>query len=237
MLQIQKLNAGYGDLQVLKDITLDLPHGKISILMGPNGAGKSTLIKSVFNITKITGGKIVFNDIDITRLPTHSRLDLGISYVPQGKVNFSILSVEDNLQLGATRLRDKKTKRENMERVFDVFPVLKEKRRQRAFSLSGGQQQMLALGRALMATPKLLMLDEPSLGLSPKLTKEVFKKIRDINQEFGTTIMVVEHNLKSALEIVDYGYVMVNGQIVARDTAAKLKESAIMEKVFVGKLD
>lgn len=237
MLKIKKINAGYGELQILKEVDLKLQAGTISILMGPNGAGKSTLLKSIFNITDIFSGKIEFENKNITKLKAHKLLDLGIAFVPQGKVNFSIMSVKDNLLMGVHKLKDKVEIQERLDSVYEQFPVLKEKENQLAFGLSGGQQQMLAIGRALMSKPKLLLMDEPSLGLAPKLVKEMFAKIKEIRENLNTTILIVEHNLKSAMEIADYGYILVQGEMVAHDKCSVLKNSNIMKKVFVGEFD
>lgn len=237
MLKITKLNAGYEDLLVLKDVSLELEPGTISVLMGPNGAGKSTLIKSIFDLAKVTSGKIKFLEEDITHLPTHDLLELGIAYVPQGKINFDTLTVEENLLMGAHQLRHKEVIAKNLGQIYQQFPVLKTKRDQYAFALSGGQQQMLALGRAMINLPKLLLLDEPSLGLSPKLVKETFARIKSINEELGITILIVEHNLKSAFHIADQGFVLFNGKLVSSGSAEALAKSKILDKVFVGAIN
>lgn len=237
MVKIEKLSSGYDDLQVIKDVSLGLEVGTISVLMGPNGAGKSTLLKSIFNLTNVTSGKIFFEGENITGLPAHKLLSKGVAFVSQGRVNFGNLSVQDNLHMGLHFEKNKNMIDVKMNEIYKQFPVLKEKENQPAFSLSGGQQQMLAIGRALMSSPKLLLMDEPSLGLAPKLVKEVFANIKDIKDNFGVTILIVEHNLKSLMEIADYGFVMVQGQIVAEGKCSKLKDSDIMKKVFVGKFD
>lgn len=240
MLRITKLNAGYEDLPVLKNISLELEVGAISVLMGPNGAGKSTLIKSVFNLAKVNSGKIAFREaqidkyIDITGLPTHDLLELGIAYVPQGKINFDTLTVEENLLIGAEHIESKEVAEKNLTQVYNEFPWLQKKKDEYAFALSGGQQQMLALGRALMNLPRLLLFDEPSLGLSPKLVKETFARIKEINESLDTTILIVEHNLKSVFDITDYGYVLMDGELVGQGTPQVLKKSKILDKVFVG---
>lgn len=235
MLQIQDLRSGYQELEVLKGVDLKFEPGQIIVLMGPNGAGKSTLIKSIFNLNRVISGRIKFEGDDITKMSTHQLLELGIGYVSQGRINFSILTVEENLLIGAHHTEDKQLVKENLEKIYEEFPVLREKKNQYAFSLSGGQQQMLAIGRALMNNPKLLLLDEPSLGLSPKLVKETFEKIKEINEKFNTTILIVEHNIKSVLNIVDYVYVMMNGQIVAHGDKEKIKKSEVIKEVFLGK--
>jgi len=237
ILEIKNLKAGYGDLPVLKEVDLELEQDKISILMGPNGAGKTTLLKAIFNQANIAEGKIFFEGQDVTKLPTHKLLEVGIAYVPQGRINFSDLTVEDNLLMGAYHLEDKEVIKQNIEKIYEEFPDLQEKRKQLAFTLSGGQQQMLAIGRALVNRPRLLLLDEPSLGLSPKLVKETFAKIKEINQKFHTTILIVEHNIKSVLQIADFAFIMFDGKIEAAGEADKIKNSEIMKKVFLGVYD
>lgn len=237
MLKISHLHAGYGDLSVLKDISLELKIGSLSVLMGPNGAGKSTLLKSVFNLTKVTSGKVELAGTDITHLSPHKLLGEGVAFVPQGKNNFGILKVKENLEIGAHNVGDKKYLNTKLEEIYHIFPGLKDKSKEYAFSLSGGEQQMLAISRALMSAPKLLLMDEPSLGLSPKLVKEIFKKIVEIKSRFDTTILIVEHNLKSIMDLADYGYILVQGEIVAHNKCSVLKTSEIMKKVFVGQLD
>ncbi|HLD25965.1 MAG TPA: ABC transporter ATP-binding protein [Candidatus Andersenbacteria bacterium] len=215
-------------------MSLKLEPGSVSVLMGPNGAGKSTLLKSIFNLVKLTGGKITYRGDDITALPTHNLIELGIAYVPQGKVNFGSLTVRENLLMGAYHLENAAARETNLEKVLAAFPQLKDRLSSRAYVLSGGQQQMVAMARALMNSPDLLLLDEPSLGLAPKLVKETFAHIRRINQEFSTTVLIVEHNIKSVLDIADFGFVMVQGRIAAADTTANLRSSEILKNVFVG---
>lgn len=236
-LEIKKLNAGYDDIQILKDIDLVLDKGVITVLMGPNGAGKSTLLKSIFNLVDIKSGHICFKQREITGLPSHELQKKGIAFVSQGKINFDTLNVEDNVLLGAHFIEDKREINARLEEVYTAFPALRKKAKQYAFSLSGGEQQMLAIGRALMSKPELLLLDEPSLGLSPKLVRDVFEKITDIRDQFGTTMLIVEHNLKSLMNRADVGYVLVQGEVVAADSCAVLKDSAIMKKVFIGGFD
>ena len=233
ILEIKNLNAGYNGSLVLKDIDLELERDKISILMGPNGAGKSTLLKAIFNQVNINSGQIFFEGKDITEMKTHELIELGLSYVPQGRINFDNLTVEENLKLGAYHLEDNKVIEQNINKIFEEFPDLKEKRNKLAYTLSGGQQQMLAIGRALVNSPRLLLLDEPSLGLSPKLVKETFKKIKEINDKFHTTVLIVEHNIKSVLEIADYAFIMAEGQIEAAGRAGEIRSSLIIKKVFL----
>jgi len=237
ILEIKNLKAGYADLPVLKEVSLELAQDKIYILMGPNGTGKSTLLKAIFNQVEITGGQIFFEGKEMTKLPTYKLIELGIAYVPQGRINFSNLTVEENLLMGTYHLEDKEVIKKNIAKILDEFPDLKAKRKQLAYSLSGGQQQMLAIARALVNSPKLLLLDEPSLGLSPKLVKQMFEKIKEINEKFHATILIVEHNIKSVLQIADYAFIMVDGQIEAKGEAKEIKNSEVMNKVFLGVLD
>lgn len=237
LLKITNLCAGYEDIKVLEDVALELQKGTITVLMGPNGAGKSTLLKSIFSITDIQKGQIHFKDQNITGLPAHSLMERGVAFVSQGKINFDTMSVEDNLRMGAHYLKDKSEVLARLHEIYSQFPVLKKKSKEYAFTLSGGEQQMLAIGRALMSKPELLLMDEPSLGLAPKLVKEVFEKIADIRTHFDTTILIVEHNIKSLMDIADFGYVLVNGRVAAADSCERLKHSDIMQKVFVGAFD
>jgi len=210
MLKIQNLKSGYNKMQVLRGIDFDIKQGEIIAIIGPNGAGKSTLLKSIFNLCEIYSGNIEYKNKNITRLPTHKLIHQGISYVPQGRQVFTNLTVKENLEMGAFVI---KTNIENqISKIYDFFPFLKDRQDNLASNLSGGQQQMLAIGRALMQNPKLLLLDEPSLGLSPKITKEVFAKIIEINQQ-GVAVIIVEQNAKQAVKISDRTYVLENGKI------------------------
>ncbi|MBI4021954.1 MAG: ABC transporter ATP-binding protein [Candidatus Andersenbacteria bacterium] len=237
MLQIKQLHAGYEDLNVLKGIDLELKPGSVSVLMGPNGAGKSTLLRAIFNLASITGGEIVYRGQDIVGLATHNLIELGIAYVPQGKINFSTLTVQENLLIGAYHLQDKKAMATNLETVLNVFPQLQDRLASRSYVLSGGQQQMVAMARALMNLPDLLLLDEPSLGLAPGLVKETFAHIRHLNQEFSVTVLIVEHNIKSVLAIADFGYIMAAGRIIAAGDTQNLRQSDALRQVFVGELE
>ena len=232
LLSIEKLNAGYGELQVLSDVNLEILPGEMVVLIGPNGAGKSTVLKSVFGLTTKTAGSIRFRDKDITKLPTHSLIEEGIGFVPQGRLVFPTLTAQENLEMGGYLLNHKATVKENLERVYDLFPALHEKQKEQAGNMSGGQQQQLAVGRALMMTPELLMLDEPSLGLSPKLMHEVFRILEKIRQS-GTTILVVEQNVRLALQYVDRGYLLANGQIRFSGSAQELKSEDLMRDAYL----
>ena len=232
MLEIKNLHAGYGKLHVLKGNDIEVNPNQIVALIGPNGAGKSTVLKAIFSLARTISGRVFFKERDITRLKTHELLELGISYVPQGRINFDELSVKENLELGAELIKDKEIIQKNLDYVYHKFPVLKEKRKHLAFSLSGGQQQMLALGRALMQNPSLLLLDEPSLGLSPKLQKELFQTIKKLKED-GISILIVEQNAKKAIEISDKTYLLEDGIIVLKGDKKILKHKKI-KNVYLG---
>ena len=232
MLSIKNLDAGYEGLEVLKQINLEIKPNEIVALIGPNGAGKSTIIKSIFDMADVTKGKIIFKGKDITKLKTHELIEVGISFVTQGKINFSNLTVKENLEIGANMIKDKEVIEKNLKAVYEKFPVLKEKRHDLAFTLSGGQQQMLALGRALMQTPALLLLDEPSLGLSPKLQKETFKMIKKLKED-GISLLIVEQNAKKAIEIADRTYLLEDGKIVLKGDSEIIKHEKI-KNVYLG---
>ncbi len=212
MLSIKNLNAGYNGLKVLKSVDIRVKPKEIVALIGPNGAGKSTIIKAIFNIARVYSGKIMFNGKDVTRMKTHELMRLGISYVNQGRINFGNLTVKENLEIGADQIKDKKIVRENLESVFNRFPLLRERKDDLSYGLSGGQQQMLAIGRALMQRPSLLLLDEPSLGLSPILQKQIFQIIKELRDD-GISILIVEQNAKKAIEMADRTYVLEDGKI------------------------
>ena len=233
MLKIQNLKSGYDKMEVLKGVDFEIGAGEIVAIIGPNGAGKSTLLKSVFNQCEIYNGKIIFKNKDITKLPTHKLIRKGISYVPQGRQVFADLTVKENLEMGAFIFRDKELIEKNINNAFSRFPFLKEKQNDRAFSLSGGQQQMLAFARALMQNPKLLLLDEPSLGLSPKAMKEAFKIIQEINSK-GVAIIIVEQNAKQAVEIADRTYILRNGEVALTGGKEILDDEKIKNIYFGG---
>src|SRR3989344_5892274 len=232
MLDIKNLHSGYEDLEVLKGIDINVKPNEIIALIGPNGAGKTTVIKSVFNIAKISSGTITFKEKDITKLRTHELMELGISYVSQGRINFSNLTVEENLEIGCNLIHDKEVIEKNKELVYRKFPALHEKRKKLAFPLSGGQQQMLASGRALMQRPSLLLLDEPSLGLSPIMQKKIFSIIKKLRDD-GISIMIVEQNAKKAIEIADRIYLLEDGKIALSGTKEILKHRKIKD-VYLG---
>jgi len=232
LLNLSKLQSGYGKLQILFGIDMEVKPGKITLIIGPNGAGKSTVLKSIFNLCNIYSGKVTYQGKDITKLPTHERIRMGISIVPQGRQVFSGLTVKENLEMGAFMSKDKKTLEKKMKEVLSHFPILKEKLSDNAYTLSGGQQQMLAMGRGLMQDPKLLLLDEPSLGLAPKLMKEIFQKIQEIRDE-GTAILMVEQNAKAACEIADNIYVLEEGKVALHGDRKIMKTDKI-KHIYLG---
>ena len=233
MLKINNLHAGYDKIEILKGVNIDVKNNEIIALIGPNGAGKSTILKSIFNLCNIYSGEIIFKDKNITKLQTYELIHEGISYVPQGRQIFRELTVKENLEMGAFIL-DKNVMKRNIKDVYQKFPFLKEKRNEYAINLSGGQQQLLAIGRALMQNPQLLLLDEPSLGLSPKAMKEMFKKIKEINKE-GVSIIIVEQNAKQAVEIADRTYILEDGEIALKGGKEILKNKKLKDIYFGGR--
>ena len=233
MLSIKNLESGYGKMQILFGVSLDVKPNEIAILIGPNGAGKSTLLKSIFNLVDVYKGVISFKNKNIAKIPTHELIELGISYVPQGRQVFPSLTVKENLEMGAFLTKEKDLIEKRMEEVFEKhFPDLRKKIKDYAFNLSGGQQQMLAIGRALMQDPQLLLLDEPSLGLSPKIMTELFKKIKEINEE-GVSVMIVEQNVRQASQIADKFFILEDGKVALSGTKKILSDKR-MEKIYLG---
>ena len=210
MLTVENLNVYYGMIHALKNVSFHVEEGEIVALIGANGAGKTTTLQTVSGMLQAKSGSVHFENQDITKMPSHRIVQLGISHVPEGRRMFANLTVYENLRMGAYTRKDKKEIEESLARVYERFPRLKERTRQLAGTLSGGEQQMLAMGRALMSNPRLLLLDEPSMGLSPLLVKEVFKIIKDINRQ-GVTVLLVEQNAKMALEIAHRAYVLETG--------------------------
>ena len=220
-------------MQVLFGVSLNIKPNEIVVLIGPNGAGKSTLLKSIFNLIDIYKGEIVFKNKKITKIPTHELIELGIGYVPQGRQVFNSLTVKENLEMGAFLTKEKELIEKRMDEILEVhFPDLRKKLDDYAFTLSGGQQQMLAIGRALMQDPQLLLLDEPSLGLAPKIMKDLFRKIVEINEE-GVAIIIVEQNAKQATKIADRIFVLEDGKIALSGNKNILKDRRI-EKIYLG---
>ena len=212
MLNISKVETFYGNIQALRGVDVKVNDGEIVALIGSNGAGKSTLLMTISGVNKAATGEILFESKSIANLPPHNIVNLGISQVPEGRRIFSRLTVEDNLRLGASVNEKGKNFDQDSKDVYDLFPVLKDRLSQRGGTLSGGEQQMLAIGRAMMARPRMLLLDEPSLGIAPKLVNQIFASIKNINKEKKVTVFLVEQNAKKALELADRGYVLVNGK-------------------------
>ena len=231
LLNVKNLVAGYGDLQILEKVNIVVEEGEYVAIVGPNGAGKSTVMKSIFGLTKHIDGKIIYEGSDISGLPTEEIIKLGISYVPQNENVFPNLTVRENLELGGYIMKDGKEKR--IQELFDQFPILKSKENDKTSTLSGGQQQMVAMARALVLNPKLLMLDEPSAGLAPDLVKENFEYVDQI-RESGTAILMVEQNAKEALRRCDRGYVLVQGKDRFVDTGEALLNDEHVKKEFLG---
>ncbi len=232
LLEIKNLSAGYAGSTVLRNVSLEVAEGDMVALIGPNGAGKTTVLKSIIGLTRKTSGSIFFRGKNITDLPTHTFLEEGIGFVPQGRLVFPSLTVRENLEMGGYLLAHKEALEKNIDSVLHYFPQLKEKMHTRAGSLSGGQQQMAAIGRALMMSPGLLMLDEPSLGLSPKITQEVFEKLKEINAG-GTAVMIVEQNVRLVLRYAHRGYLLTAGQVKFSGTAGELSDDRRMREAYL----
>jgi len=222
MLRVANLESGYGPMQVLWKPSLEAKKGTITSLLGPNGVGKSTLLRTILGSVEPWGGEIIYEGVNVTRLPTHKKVDMGITLVPEGKHLFVGMTVKENLIMGAYRKEALKDKDDTIELVYSLFPVLKERSKQEAGSLSGGEQQMVTIGRALMAKPKLIMLDEPSQGLAPKLVGEVFETIEKLKSEIGLTILLVEQNAEACLKAADYVYIMHEGRIKVEGRAEEI---------------
>jgi branched-chain amino acid transport system ATP-binding protein len=234
MLRVENLESGYGPMQVLWQPSLEVKQGTITSLLGPNGVGKSTLLRTVLGSVEPWGGEITYEEMNVTRLPTHKKVDMGITLVPEGKHLFVGMTVQENLIMGAYRKEALKHKDETLELVYSLFPVLKERGKQAAGSLSGGEQQMVTIGRALMTKPKLIMLDEPSQGLAPKLVGEVFETIEKLNTEIGLTILLVEQNAEACLKSADHVYIMHEGRIKAEGPANEIAESSDIREAYLG---
>tara|TARA_B100000427_G_scaffold25792_1_gene19137 strand:+ start:300 stop:1019 length:720 start_codon:yes stop_codon:yes gene_type:complete len=233
MLSISNVETFYGNIQALRGVNVKVNSGEIVSLIGSNGAGKSTLLMTISGVNKAATGEIKFDEKNIESLPPHNIVNLGISQVPEGRRIFSRLSVEDNLRLGASSNDKGKNFDNDVKDVYDLFPVLKDRLSQRGGTLSGGEQQMLAIGRALMAKPKMLLLDEPSLGIAPKLVNQIFVAIKNINKEKKVTIFLVEQNAKKALELADRGYVLVNGNVTLEGTGQDLLKNKDIQAAYL----
>lgn len=234
MLEVRDLHVSYGAIAALQGITFTVPTGKIVTLIGANGAGKSTTLRAISSIVKVQSGTIRFNGEDVTELRPHQVVARGLAQSPEGRMVFANLTVMENLQMGAYLRRDRDNFGKDLEYIFGMFPRLKERQKQTAGTLSGGEQQMLAIGRALMSKPKCLMLDEPSLGIAPILVQTIFSKIVEINQQLGLTILLVEQNANLALEVSHHGYVLETGRIILDDTSAALRDNAQVRECYLG---
>lgn len=234
ILELNDVHAAYGRIQALKGVSLKAYPGEIVAIIGANGAGKSTTLMTICNVVKATGGDILYGGVRINNLSMDRLPPLGLCQVPEGRRIFPRLTVEENLEMGAYFRKDRPDVQQDMKFVFDLFPILKERRKQRGGTLSGGEQQMLAIARALMSRPKMLLLDEPSLGLAPIIVRQIFSIIREINEKDGTTILLVEQNANAALHIAQRAYVMETGRISMEDQAAKLLENPEIRKAYLG---
>ena len=233
VLQLDDVHTYYGAIHALKGISLKVHEGEVVTLIGANGAGKSTTLRSINGVNHPRQGSIHFQGVDITNAPPHTIVKMGIAQSPEGRRLFPRMSVLENLQMGAFQRSDRAGQREDMDRVFSLFPRLAERKNQRAGTLSGGEQQMCAIGRALMARPKLLLLDEPSMGLAPIFVEKIFEIVREINDQ-GTPILLVEQNALAALDTADRGYVMETGTIVLADDAKALRQNEQVQKTYLG---
>jgi branched-chain amino acid transport system ATP-binding protein len=235
MLRVEKLSTFYGNIQALRDITIRARRGSITTIIGANGAGKSTLLRTIAGLNKARHGLVIYDDHDITNLKPNKIVRDGISLVPQGRQVFSDMTVMENLQLGAyvRRFSDRGDNAQELEMVYEMFPVLSERKKQTAGTLSGGEQQMLAVGRALMSRPRLLLLDEPSMGLAPKVIQSIFKTLNALHEQ-GLTILLVEQDAKIALETADYGYVMKTGKVALEGQAGELLENDEVKRIYLG---
>ncbi len=233
LLELVDVSVHYGVVVALDRASVGIHKGEMVAIMGPNGAGKSTVLKAVMGLAPVVNGTVYWRDKPLMAA-THEIVKEGISFVPQGRRVFTHLSIAENLEMGCLHLGDRIEKQRRLDSVMELFPILYEKRRDLASQMSGGQQQMLALGRGLMASPDLLLLDEPTLGLAPIIVKEVFEKVKEISDRLDTTIFVVEHNIKGVLAIVDKAYVLANGRVVHYGTPESVRDTDILTRVFLG---
>ena len=233
LLKLNQVDAYYGGLQVLRNVSLNINSDEVVALMGPNGAGKSTVLKAIFGLLALHSGQMYWKEDRVIPV-SHEIVQRGIAFVPQGRRVFTHLTVQENLEMGGYSLGNKVQLRQRLHELLELFPILAEKRNAKSGHLSGGQQQLLALARGLMTNPELLLLDEPTLGLSPKIVKEIFAVIKDIAERYHTAIIIVEHNIKSVLDIVDRAYILDHGAIVAQGSTEELLGRNVLEKVFMG---
>ena len=234
MLEVENLTVNYGAISALHGISLQVKQGDIVTLIGGNGAGKTTTLKTISGLLRPQSGEVIYAGQNLTKLPAHRIVAAGMSNVPEGRMVFANLTVLENLKMGAYLQKNKGVMVKELDYVFSIFPRLKEREKQIAGTLSGGEQQMLAIGRALMSKPKFLMLDEPSLGIAPLLVKTIFEKIVEINRERGITILLVEQNANLALEISSYGYVLETGKIILQDESAALRVNPKVKSAYLG---
>jgi len=234
MLRLENLQARYGDIQVLWGVSLEVKEGSVVALLGSNGAGKTTTLKTAMGMMEALTGRVIFRDEDITRKPTHEIVNSGLFLVPEWRGTFATLSVLENLELGAFPARARPFKDATLQHVFEIFPRLHERQAQKAGTLSGGERQMVAIGRALMAKPDLLILDEPSLGLAPLIVENTFRLIKQLSEEEGLTVLVVEQNVNLALDIADYAYILENGSIVGEGNSADLLSDKRIQEAYLG---
>lgn len=235
LLRLENISVDFGGVHALKNISLSFDEGEIVALMGPNGAGKSTVLKAIFGLVEFSQGKVFWHEQEIKPVP-HEIVKLGISFVPQGRRVFKYLTVKENLELGGVTIKNKNILRERIREVLELFPALKVKMTEKTGNLSGGQQQMVAIARGLITDPKILLLDEPSLGLAPKIVAEVFQKIKEINEKRKMAIVIVEHNIKSLLPITNRAYILDKGVLVHTGVGAEILKDNILEKVFLAKI-
>ena len=234
ILKLLNVESAYGPIRAIRGVSLAVEKGRIGTVLGANGAGKSTILKTISGIIDPRKGSVEFAGADITAMDPAEVVRRGLSHVPEGREVFPLLSVRDNLVMGAYTRTDRDAAARDMEMVYGYFPILRERAHQEAGLLSGGQQQMLSISRALMAAPLMILLDEPSLGLSPRLTREIFEIVVRINRERGTTLLLVEQNAHMALNVADYGYVLENGRIVMEDTCERLREKDDIKEFYLG---
>jgi branched-chain amino acid transport system ATP-binding protein len=232
LLQVEDIHTFYGAIEALRGVSLSVEDGEVVTIIGSNGAGKSTTLRSISGLTPARSGKVIFEGQEITRLPAHEIVDCGIALAPEGRHCFARMTVRENLDLGAYRRRDDGNG-EDLDRVFDLFPRLKERDRQKAGTMSGGEQQMLAIGRALMARPKLLMLDEPSMGIAPILVQRIYETIAEINRR-GVAILLVEQNANYALDVAKRGYVLETGEVALTNESSRLRDDPAVQRAYLG---
>jgi branched-chain amino acid transport system ATP-binding protein len=234
MLRVERIRASYDEVPALHEVSFKVEAGQIVSIVGSNGAGKSTILKSVSSVMPLDDGTVFFDNRRIDQMPAHKVVDLGIAHVPEGRRLFARLTVAQNLTLGAYTRKSPEHRESTLKKIFEIFPILEQRKNQAAGTLSGGEQQMLAIARGLMSKPKLLMLDEPSMGIMPKLITEIFEMVQRVNREEGLTILLVEQNVQEALEIAHYAYVLQTGRVVTEGKPADLLRTDMIQKAYLG---